>query len=84
MDQRQLIDRAITNLSQFSLVGNLSQPKQFAVGLGRITGKILPQWRRNQAPKQTFVPPDLVDRISTLCAADLEIYNAMQRKPLAA
>jgi hypothetical protein len=84
MDTRQLIDRAITNLSSFSLVGNLSEPKEFAAGLERITGKYLPQWRRNSAPEPTTVPSNLLDHISTLCTADVKIYEAMQRKRLAA
>lgn len=84
MGQQQLIDRAITNLSQFALVGNLSAPKEFTAGLERITCKPLPKWRRNKAPNPTIVPPELLEHISSLCAADMKIYDAMQLKRLAA
>jgi hypothetical protein len=84
MNTQQLIDLAITNLAKFALVGDLSEPKEFAAGLERITGKSLPRWRRNNAPEPTVVPSHLVDHISTLCAADSTFYEAMQRKRLAA
>ena len=84
MDMQRLIDRAVINLSKFALVGDLSAPKDFGAGLERITGKSLPRWRRNQSPKPTIVPSGLAKRIATLCAADMEIYGAMQLQRLAA
>jgi hypothetical protein len=84
LDTQHLIKRAIENLSQFSLVGNLSSPKEFGTGLERLIGTPLPRWRRNQSPQPTVVPADLADRITQLCAADIAIYQAMQRKRLAA
>lgn len=84
MNTAQLVDRAIDNLSTFALVGDLSAPKEFVRDLERITGKSLPQWRRNRAPDLTIVPPELADQIATICAADIKIYDAMQRARLAA
>lgn len=83
MNTAQLVDRAIDNLSTFALVGNLSAPEEFVRDLERITGKSLPQWRRNRAPDLTIVPPELAEQIATICAADIKIYEAVQRAHLA-
>lgn len=84
LDSAQLVQRAVSNLSQFALVGDLSAPEEFAAGLERIVGKTLPRWRRNRAPNPTTVPPQLAERIANLCAADIQIYDAVQVKRLAA
>ncbi len=70
------VDSAITNLSRFQLVGDLTQSKTFARELCFLTGTPLLRLHRNRAPERTMVPAYLAERISKLCAADLRIYTS--------
>ena len=83
-NSKEKIHRAINNLSKFALVGDLAQANLFSSDLNRLVATTLPRWRRNKAPIQTAVPPNLIEPIQALCAADIEIFRAAQAKPLAA
>lgn len=83
-DHQTLVQTAMNNLSNFDLVGDLADPKKFAQDLGELTGKTLPIWRRNQAPDPAKIPQRLIPTIAQLCASDIEIYNAVHSKQIAA
>ena len=83
-NKQAAVQRAIDNLRQFSLIGDLSSPAQFASALARMSGMPLPVWHRNKAPNPTYVPPRLYSKISDLCAGDIEIYDAVQNRRIAA
>ncbi len=83
-NSKEQIHRAIHNLSKFALVGDLAQANLFSSDLNKLVATTLPRWRRNKAPIQTAVPPNLIEPIQALCAADIEIFRAAQAKPLAA
>ncbi|MEO9459479.1 MAG: sulfotransferase family 2 domain-containing protein [Lentilitoribacter sp.] len=83
-DSREHIHHAINNLSKFSLVGDLAQANHFSTDLCKLVGTPLPRWRRNKAPTQTVVPAKLLEPITALCAADIEIFRTVKRNHLAA
>jgi len=79
-DLTRAVHIAQSALAQFDLVGDLSNPTQFARDLCHLTGGPLPWLHRNRAPVTTFVPPGLYQRIATLCAADIAIYHAARNR----
>lgn len=74
------IRAAHSALARFDLVGDLSDPADFAQGLRRLTGGPLPWIHRNRAPVATVVPDQLRAQIATLCAPDLAIYRTAKRQ----
>lgn len=68
---------AITALSRFRLVGDLSCPERFAAGLRGLCGGVLPVIHRNRAPQPAQVSRRLRPRLEAVCAPDLEIYHAV-------
>ena len=80
----RLAQKAIANLSHFDLVGDLSAPVEFSNNLNRLAKSPLPKWQRNVSPEPTKIPPDLLGQIEDLCAADIEVYNTVHRKEIAA
>jgi hypothetical protein len=77
------INRAINNLSKFTLVGSLADTNSFSNDLNKLIGHPLLRWRRNKAPTQTVIPVEFIEPIEALCAADIEIYRAVQVKHIA-
>ncbi|MFY9212900.1 MAG: sulfotransferase family 2 domain-containing protein [Aestuariivita sp.] len=71
------VSTAISNLSRFTVVGNLARPDVFAGDLRKLIGTPLPRWRRNIAPHPTQVPANLRAQIETLCAGDIAIFRAL-------
>lgn len=84
VDTPRLIQKAITNLSRFKIVGDLSEPAAFKQSLQHLVGGPLPTWRRNKAPVTTFIPPSLERRIAKLCSADIQIYRSVRSMRMAA
>ena len=81
---RDPIDQALSNLARFQLVGSLERAPDFARSLRTLTGGALPLWRRNAAPKPTYVPEGLRARIVELAAPDIAIYQALHGRAEAA
>lgn len=83
-DTALLVEKAISNLSCFNIVGDLSDTDDFLRKLRRLTHSPLPHWRRNTAPDVVTVPQDLRSRIESLCAADMQIHSAFRKRRVAA
>lgn len=77
-DLSHSIRKAQSALTQFNLVGDLSNPGEFAHNLRRLTGGPLPWLHRNRAPVTASVPPALRQQITALCAPDIAIYQSAQ------
>jgi hypothetical protein len=83
-DTQALTQTAITNLSSFDLVGDLSAPDDFMRSLRRLTHTPLIRLRRNVAPTSVTIPNRLRPQIEVLCAPDIAIYHSRFRRQIAA
>jgi hypothetical protein len=70
------IAQANRALGDFAIVGDLARPKQFQSALSHLARARLPLFRRNRNPQRAARPNgDLLRRIVSLCAPDIEIYE---------
>ena len=67
-------------LTQFDLVGDFSNPAEFARGLRCLTGGYLHWPRNNRAPHISVLPYSLRSKVAALCAPDLAIYQTAKMK----
>ena len=75
--------KAQYSLAQFDLIGDFSNPAEFARGLRRLTGGYLHWSRNNRAPHISVLPYSLRSKVAALCAPDLAIYQTARMKIVA-
>lgn len=77
------IARAQATLRDMDLVGDLSNPAQFAKDLGRIADCPVPLLHRNKGISVPEMSRDLIRKIEQVCAPDMELYESVSRQPVA-
>lgn len=83
-DTTPLVKKAVTALSRFDFVGDLTDPENCIIQLRKLTAGHLPYWHRNRAPEISQPAARLRPRLEALCMPDLEVFESVRDQRIAA